>query len=108
MKLTEKIAALRPGETFSYQEETLESIQFINEDVKPVTQKELDKESPRLEQEYEIALIKQMRQAAYQAEADPLFFESHRDPMVKEETWREKIEEIKARYPYPTKPENVG
>ena len=49
--------------------------------------------------------IQKQRQAAYQAEADPIFFEYHRDPAVKESTWREKVDEIKARYPYPAKPE---
>jgi hypothetical protein len=53
----------------------------------------------------EVAEIQQQRQAAYQAESDPIFFEYHRDPAVKESTWREKVEEIKARYPYPAKPE---
>jgi hypothetical protein len=53
----------------------------------------------------EVEEIQKQRQAAYQAEADPIFFEYHRDPAVKESTWREKVEEIKARYPYPAKPE---
>jgi hypothetical protein len=102
MNLTEKVAALRPGKTFVYQEETLESIQFIDEDVAPVTQEELDKESPRLEQEYEIARIKQLRQAAYQAESDPIFFQAQREAGTRIDDWHAKIAEIEARYPLPT------
>jgi hypothetical protein len=41
-----------------------------------------------------------LRQAAYIAESDPLFFKYQRDEATKEE-WLAKIEEIKARYPDP-------
>ena len=40
------------------------------------------------------------RQAAYEAEADPLFFMSQRGEATVEE-WQGKVQEIKARYPYP-------
>ena len=41
------------------------------------------------------------RQAAYASEADPIAMQMLRDEATKEE-WLAKIEEIKARYPYPT------
>jgi hypothetical protein len=41
-----------------------------------------------------------LRQAAYSAEADPIAMQMLRDEATKEE-WLAKIEEIKARYPYP-------
>ena len=41
------------------------------------------------------------RKAAYTAEADPLFFMSQRGEATVEE-WQAKVQEIKARYPYPT------
>jgi hypothetical protein len=40
------------------------------------------------------------RQAAYTAEADPLFFKTQRGEAT-EAQWLAKIDEIKARYPYP-------
>jgi hypothetical protein len=40
------------------------------------------------------------RKAAYEAEADPLFFMSQRGEATTEE-WEAKVSEIKARYPYP-------
>jgi hypothetical protein len=40
------------------------------------------------------------RKAAYEAEADPLFFMSQRGEATMEE-WEAKVAEIKARYPYP-------
>ena len=42
----------------------------------------------------------QMRMWAYQQEADPLFFMSQRGEATVEE-WQAKVQEIKARYPYP-------
>ena len=40
------------------------------------------------------------RQAAYTAEADPIAMQILRDEATKEE-WLAKIDEIKARFPYP-------
>jgi hypothetical protein len=40
------------------------------------------------------------RKAAYQEEADPLFFMSQRGEATVEE-WQAKVAEIKTRYPYP-------
>jgi hypothetical protein len=41
-----------------------------------------------------------LRQAAYAAESDPIFFMAQRGEATMEE-WQAKIAEIKARYPYP-------
>lgn len=41
------------------------------------------------------------RAAAYRTEADPLFFKAQRGEATNDE-WLAKIEEIKARYPYPS------
>jgi hypothetical protein len=41
-----------------------------------------------------------LRAAAYNAEADPLFFMSQRGEATVEE-WQTKVAEIKARFPYP-------
>jgi hypothetical protein len=43
-----------------------------------------------------------LRQIAYQAEADPIFFQYQRGSKTKDE-WLVKVDEIKARYPYPVK-----
>lgn len=40
-----------------------------------------------------------MRKAAYQAEADPLFFKYQRGEIEKQ-VWLDKVQEIKERYPY--------
>jgi hypothetical protein len=81
-----------------------EIIFWENESKQP-TAAAIAKAAPQGAHLREVAEIQQQRQAAYQTEADPIFFESQRDPAVKVETWQAKVEEIKARYPYPAKPE---
>ena len=46
----------------------------------------------------EIAVIKEMRSAAYKAEADPLFFKAQRGEATNDE-WLAKVAEIKVRFP---------
>ena len=59
--------------------------------------------SPEAVYEREYAEAQRQRQAAYQAEADPLFFKSQRNKATKQE-WLDKVAEIDARFPYPEKP----
>ena len=47
-----------------------------------------------------IAEQKSARAAAYANEADPLFFKYQRGEATEQE-WLDKVEEIRARYPYP-------
>jgi hypothetical protein len=44
--------------------------------------------------------VKRARQAAYQAEADPLYFGFQRGENT-EQDWLDRVAEIRARYPYP-------
>lgn len=55
------------------------------------------------EYDREYAEVERQRQAAYQAEADPLFFKSKRGKATEKE-WLDKIDEIDARFPYPEPP----
>jgi hypothetical protein len=43
--------------------------------------------------------MKQKREAAYKAEADPLFFKAQRGEATAQE-WEAKVAEIKTRFPY--------
>lgn len=45
--------------------------------------------------------LRRQRQAAYTKESDPLFMKWQRGDVTKEE-WVAKVDEIKARFPYPT------
>lgn len=79
---------------------------WLSDSPKP-TKATLEKQWADVEYKTAVAEVKRLRQIAYMEESDPIFFESHRDPAVKEETWREKVAEIQTRYPYPVleKPE---
>ncbi|HAV1337884.1 hypothetical protein HJ001_23130 [Vibrio parahaemolyticus] len=51
----------------------------------------------------ELVEIKENRLSAYQNESDPLFLEWQYDNTPeKEQAWRDKVAEIKARYPLPS------
>jgi hypothetical protein len=80
-------------------------LEWLDQNTPKPTKATLEKQWPQVEYDTQVEAIQKQRQAAYQAEADPIFFESQRDPAVKVETWQAKVEEIKARYPYPAKPE---
>jgi hypothetical protein len=73
------------------QNEAWEWVQVWN--VTPLTEDELAQiQADHAEQ------VRQQRQSAYQAEADPLFFKWQRGQST-EQDWLDKIAEIKARYP---------
>jgi hypothetical protein len=58
----------------------------------------LIKVDPTKSAEHKAAQAEANRKAAYIAESDPLFFRSQRGEATEQE-WRDKVEEIKARYP---------
>lgn len=53
----------------------------------------------------ECKAVEMERAKAYQMESDPIYMEAQRDPSRTLEEWKAKVEEIKARYPYPSKGE---
>lgn len=66
--------------------------------VRQMTQDEVDAIKARSVRSVE--QLRQDRASAYAEEADPLFFKAQRGEATLEE-WKAKVEEIKARYPYP-------
>lgn len=50
----------------------------------------------------EVAKVTELRRQAYQAESDPIFFQWQRGETYTEQDWKDKIDEINERYPYPT------
>jgi hypothetical protein len=64
------------------------------------TSAEIEAEIARLAAEKPRKEAEAFRSAAYKSEADPLFFKYQRGEATKEE-WEAKVEEIRARYPYP-------
>lgn len=54
------------------------------------------------EYQRQVDMITEQRQLAYQRESDPIFMEAQRDSSRTLDEWNAKVEEIKARYPYPS------
>lgn len=52
------------------------------------------------ERERKIQSVERNRQNAYQKESDPLFFKWKRGSATEQE-WKDKVAEIKSRFPYP-------
>lgn len=59
-------------------------------------------ESVLNQQQFELSQNLEKRQAAYKAESDPLYMEAQFDDTPETlQKWRDKVAEIKARYPLP-------
>lgn len=70
---------------------TAEEIAERNEYEKAQTQRDID-------------AVTELRLQAYQNESDPIFMEAQRDTTRTMDEWKAKVDEIKARYPYPAEP----
>lgn len=70
------------------------------------TAEEKAETAAQLKQQQQIAIdeVTALRLHAYQTESDPIFMEAQRDSTRTMEEWKAKVEEIKARYPYPEAP----
>jgi hypothetical protein len=101
-EITDGLTALGFTNGYAIGGDPAEIILWENEAKQP-TNAAIAKAAPQGAYLREVETIKAQRQAAYMRESDPIFFEYHRDPAVKESKWREKVEEIQARFPYPTK-----
>jgi hypothetical protein len=74
---------------------------------KPVKldQAKVDAAAVIVAKEQALATAQRNRAAAYAVEADPLFFKAQRGE-VSMDDWTAKVEEIRARYPYPSEAES--
>ena len=100
-KYAKAFLKLVPGCTFSYtgDPEVYESYVWAGPGNQP-SKAECDAILVELETEEMLNQVKRQRQAAYQAEADPLYFGWQRGENT-EQAWLDKVAEIRARYPYP-------
>ena len=74
-----------------------EEVEWINPEVAPVTDAEIQAEYDRLVALEPLKQAKANRANAYKTESDPLFFKVQRGEATQDE-WLAKIEEIKNRY----------
>ena len=89
------LQSLRPGAQWSMTDDDLE---WLDADQTQPNDAEIEAEIARLTALEPIRIAEANRKAAYQAEADPLFFKYQRGEATEQE-WLDKIAEIKARFP---------
>jgi hypothetical protein len=95
------LARLAPGAAWKCDGSQTEYSNFTWLDDSPMpTKTACDAIMAELEAEVMLNGLKQARQVAYQAEADPLYFGWQRGENT-EQAWLDKVAEIRGRYPYP-------
>jgi len=78
-------------------------LEWLDEETSKPTKAALEKAWPDVQYQVEVKFVDEARRTAYQAESDPLFFQWQRGETT-EQAWKDKVAEIQARYPEPTKP----
>ena len=67
---------------------------------------ELEAEWAQVEYEVAYEAVQKARQAAYQAESDPIFFDYQRGE-VTEQDWLDAVQAVKDAHPYPVDPSTI-
>lgn len=103
MDIEKILIANYPGTIWVLEGEEYAGLNWLDESPKP-TKAALEKQWPEVDYKVEYDKVTQLRKSAYQQESDPIYMEAQRDSSRTIAEWEAKIEEIKARYPYPAKP----
>lgn len=77
-----------------------EKLLWLDKKTSRPTDEEINREIHRLQSIEPFLIVENQRRAAFQREADPLFFRYQRGEAT-EQDWLDKVEEIRERYPYP-------
>ena len=91
-----------PGSEWTLTGTSYDGLTWLSDTPKP-TQQELDDAWPTVQYNQQRATIENQRKAAYQQEADPLFFSYQRGEATEQE-WLDAVQSVKDRYPYPEAP----
>jgi hypothetical protein len=98
--ITNALMSLRPGAQWSLENDDYSTISWYSAEIPQPTEAEVNAEIKRLTEIEPLMEAKKNRMLAYEQESDPLFFKVQRGEADMQE-WKDKIEEIRARYPYP-------
>jgi hypothetical protein len=99
MDIAKVLQKIRPNAIWSLDNNDYQKLLWRTDDEKP-SLKEIEDAWKEIEVEFEIERLSNLRKNAYREESDPLFFEYQRGDIEKSE-WVAKVEEIKARFPFP-------
>jgi len=96
--IVKALQSLRPNAEWALYGD--DELKWLDETQTQPSEAEIQAEIERLIAEQPRKEAEALRSAAYQSEADPLFFQYQAGEVTKDE-WMAKREEIRARYPYP-------
>jgi hypothetical protein len=88
-----------PGAEWALNGDSYAGLTWLSEGDAP-SQAELSAEWAQVEYEVAFEAVQKQRQAAYQAESDPVFFDFQRGDATEAE-WLAAVEAVKAAHPYP-------
>jgi len=97
MDIAEVLNRIRPNTSWKIKD-TYESLVWLDENSTKPSYEEIETHWKSIEKEILEERARELRQSAYQAEADPLFFKWQAGEGTQEE-WIEKRKEIRQRYP---------
>jgi hypothetical protein len=90
-----------PGTLWCLNGDNYSGLEWLDDSPKP-SEVELKKLWPGVQHEAECVVAEKQRQAAYAAEADPLFFKYQRGEATEQE-WLDAVQAVKDAHPYPVK-----
>ena len=93
------------GAEWTLNGDSYSGLQWLSDTTKP-TLAELEAEWAQVEYEVAYEAVQKARQAAYQAESDPIFFDFQRGE-VTEQDWLDAVQAVKDAHPYPVDPSTI-
>lgn len=99
MNISQILTAKYAGAQWVLNGDDYSGLQWLDESPKP-TKAALEALWPEVKLEAARAEVEHARQAAYQQNADPLFFQYQRGEVTEQE-WLDAVQAVKNRYPYP-------
>jgi len=94
-----------PGSEWTLNGDSYSGLTWLSDGEAP-TLAELEAEWAQVEYEVAYEAVQKQRQAAYQSESDPVFFDYQRGE-VTEQDWLDAVQAVKDAHPYPVDPSTI-
>ncbi len=105
MDIAQILTKRYPNAEWTLNSDNYNGLTWLSDTPKP-TLAELQGEWAQVEYEVAYAAVQAKRQAAYQSEADPVFFDYQRGE-VTEQAWLDAVQAVKDAHPYPVDPSTI-
>ena len=105
MDITKILSKRYPDAQWTLDGDSYSGLTWLSDGDAP-TLAELEAEWAQVEYEVAYEAVQKARQAAYQAESDPVFFDYQRGE-VTEQDWLDAVQAVKDAHPYPVDPSTI-